>query len=81
MTSGYFTELQLTRLQCVFTSPRWRAGGSPYVCCCGDWSLINNLWRDILRRAVFAVVLLGSLQFYGVAEVANADQVTAGARH
>lgn len=35
-----------------------RTGGSPYVCCRGDGSLVNNLWCNIFWRSVFAVVLL-----------------------
>lgn len=35
-----------------------RTGGLPYVRCCGNRSLVNDLRRDIFRRAVFAVVVL-----------------------
>lgn len=74
-------QIFVQRLQCAVTPQQWRAGGSPYVCCCGDGSLVNDLWRDVLRRAVLAVVLLGRLQFDGVPEVTYADQVAARTRH
>lgn len=65
----------------VVDSPPWRKGGSPYVCCHGDGSLVHDLRCDIFRRAVFAVVLLRWVHFDCAAEVTDADLVACGTCH
>lgn len=74
---GFITQ----QIHCVVDSPPWRKGGSPYVCCCGDGSLVHDLRRHVFRRAAFAVLLFRRVQFDGVAEVADADLVAGGTCH
>lgn len=60
---------------------RCRAGVSPYVRRRGDGSLVDDLGRHVLRRAVLAVVLLRRVQLGGVAKVADADLVAGRPGH
>lgn len=57
------------------------AGVSPYVRRHGNRSLVDDLRRHVLRRAVLAVVLLRRVQLGRIAKVADADLVAGRPGH
>lgn len=77
--ADYSMRIMLTEWGVIYLDSE--TAGLPYVCGHGNWSLVNDLWSNVLRCAVFAVIVLWSVQFDGIPKVTYADKVTTWTSH